>query len=68
MVANLESGIRWVKERAEDYQIDPHHLGLMGASAGGHLACLSAVRVFCLFDCAVVGPLPVPRSASRPSS
>ena len=43
MVAHVESGIRWVKERAADYEIDAEQLGLMGASAGGHLACLTAV-------------------------
>jgi acetyl esterase/lipase len=43
MLANLNQGIRWVKDRASDYAIDPERLGLMGASAGGHLACLAAV-------------------------
>jgi acetyl esterase/lipase len=43
MVANVNEGIRWVKRHAGEYHIDPARLGLMGASAGGHLACLSAV-------------------------
>jgi acetyl esterase/lipase len=43
MVANLNQGIRWVKEHSADYGIDGNRLGLMGASAGGHLACLAAV-------------------------
>jgi acetyl esterase/lipase len=43
MVENTKSAIRWVKEHAGEYQIDPASLGLMGASAGGHLACLTAV-------------------------
>ena len=43
MLANLNQGIRWVKDHASDYGIDPDRLGLMGASAGGHLACLAAV-------------------------
>ncbi len=43
MLANLNQGIRWVKDHAQDYAIDPERLGLMGASAGGHLACLAAV-------------------------
>lgn len=43
MLANLNQGIRWVKEHAGDYGVDPDRLGLMGASAGGHLACLAAV-------------------------
>ena len=43
MLANLNMGIRWVKDHAKDYGIDAERLGLMGASAGGHLACLAAV-------------------------
>ena len=39
---NLKQGIRWVKAHAEEYKIDPDRLGLTGASAGGHLACLCA--------------------------
>jgi acetyl esterase/lipase len=45
MLANLNAGVRWVKTHAGDYGIDPDRLGLMGASAGGHLACLAAVAV-----------------------
>jgi len=43
MLANLNQGIRWVKEHSQEYGIDADRLGLMGASAGGHLACLAAV-------------------------
>jgi acetyl esterase/lipase len=43
MLANLNSGIRWVKDHSKEYGIDAERLGLMGASAGGHLACLAAV-------------------------
>src|SRR5262245_49049546 len=43
MLANLNQGIRWVKEHSKQYGTDPERLGLMGASAGGHLACLAAV-------------------------
>jgi acetyl esterase/lipase len=43
MLANLNTGIRWVKEHRADYGIDAERLGLMGASAGGHLASLAAV-------------------------
>src|SRR5262245_26788643 len=43
MLANLNTGIRWVKEHANEYGIDAERLGMMGASAGGHLACLAAV-------------------------
>jgi acetyl esterase/lipase len=43
MLAHINDGIQWVKEHADDYKIDRDRLGLMGASAGGHLACLAAV-------------------------
>lgn len=43
MVTHLNQGIRWVKEHAQEHAIDPERLGMMGASAGGHLASLAAV-------------------------
>jgi acetyl esterase/lipase len=43
MIDHLNRGIRWVKEHAQEYGIDPDRLGMMGASAGGHLASLAAV-------------------------
>lgn len=42
MVDHVERAIRWVKSRASEYGIDPNKLGLCGASAGGHLTCLTA--------------------------
>ncbi len=44
MVENIERAVGWVKDRADQFQIDPKRLGLTGASAGGHLASLVAVR------------------------
>ncbi len=43
MMVNLNKGVAWVVEHADEYKIDPNHLGLQGASAGGYLACLCAV-------------------------
>jgi acetyl esterase/lipase len=43
MLAHINDAIRWVKAHAGEYKIDADRLGLMGASAGGHLACLAAV-------------------------
>ncbi len=43
MLANVKTGIRWVKQHGDQYKIDVAKLGLTGASAGGHLACLAAV-------------------------
>ena len=41
MVGNLQRGVRWVKEHSKEYNIDPARLGMIGASAGGHLDLLS---------------------------
>jgi acetyl esterase/lipase len=43
MEAHVKIGIRYVKQHAAEYKIDPDRLGLTGASAGGHLATLAAV-------------------------
>lgn len=43
MVDHIEIAIRWVKANAKKHEIDPDRLGLLGASAGGHLAALVAV-------------------------
>jgi len=43
MEAHVKMGIRYVKQHASEYKIDPDRLGLTGASAGGHLATLAAV-------------------------
>jgi len=47
MAIHLKAGITWVKEHADDYHVDASRLGLMGASAGGHLASLVAVTSGC---------------------
>jgi len=44
MLDNVNSAIRYIKEHAKQYGFDPERLGLTGASAGGHLACLAAVK------------------------
>jgi dipeptidyl aminopeptidase/acylaminoacyl peptidase len=43
MDRNVKSAIRFVKAHAGEYHIDPARLGLMGGSAGGHLATLAAL-------------------------
>ena len=43
MLKNIRTGIKWIKSHSKEYQINPDKLGLMGASAGGHLACLTAL-------------------------
>jgi acetyl esterase/lipase len=43
MDQHVKMALRYVKEHAEKYKIDPNKLGLTGASAGGHLATLAAL-------------------------
>jgi acetyl esterase/lipase len=35
---DVTRAIRWVRAHADDYKIDPQRVGIMGSSAGGHLA------------------------------
>jgi acetyl esterase/lipase len=30
--------VRWVRAHADDFKVDPHRVGIMGSSAGGHVA------------------------------
>lgn len=43
MVHHVHAALRHIKHQAQDYDIDPHRIGIMGASAGGHLASLVAL-------------------------
>lgn len=39
---DCKAAIRWLKANAKQYHIDPNRIGLVGGSAGGHLAALVA--------------------------
>jgi acetyl esterase/lipase len=41
-VGDVKSAIRWVKNHAQEFQVSPDKIVLLGRSAGGHLALLSA--------------------------
>jgi acetyl esterase len=43
-VADANYAIRWLKSKAEEYGSQPDAVGVMGTSAGGHLAVLSALK------------------------
>jgi len=43
MDKNVKTGVRFIKDHAADYGINPARLGITGASAGGHLATLAAL-------------------------
>ncbi|MCA9417026.1 MAG: alpha/beta hydrolase, partial [Candidatus Omnitrophica bacterium] len=45
MVDHIKKGIRYVKDHAEDYEIDPDRIGITGASAGGHLTLMTLVDI-----------------------
>lgn len=39
-IHDCKAAIRWLKSNAAKYRIDPDHMGVIGASAGGHLSLL----------------------------
>jgi acetyl esterase/lipase len=60
---DVARAMRWVRAHAADYQIDPHRIGIMGSSAGGHLASTLMTH----FDPGDTNsPDPVERQSSRP--
>ena len=42
--ADVSQAVRFIRNRADDYGIDPDRLGVIGGSAGGHLSLLLATR------------------------
>lgn len=42
-VHDVKAAIRWLRAHCGDYPIDPARIGIMGDSAGAHLAALAAV-------------------------
>ena len=43
-VSDAEEAVRLVRRNAANWNIDPHDVGIMGSSAGGHLASTVATR------------------------
>jgi len=39
-IHDVKAAVRWLRANAETYGLDPDHIGVAGASAGGHLAAL----------------------------
>ena len=39
-IEDCRSAVRWLRANAKTYGLDPEHIGVWGASAGGHLASL----------------------------
>lgn len=60
---DVTRAMRWVRAHATDYKIDPDRIGIMGSSAGGHLASLLLTH----FDSGNPKAAdPVERQSSRP--
>src|SRR6202453_2478630 len=38
MLNDATRAVRWVRAHADEFKVDPHRVGIMGSSAGGHLA------------------------------
>ncbi len=43
-VEDVRTAVRWVREHASTYLVDPERIGIWGTSAGGHLAMMTAFR------------------------
>lgn len=60
---DVQRAIRLVRSRAGEWGLDPKRIGVMGFSAGGHLASMAAVH----FDAGRPDdPDPIERASSRP--
>jgi acetyl esterase/lipase len=42
-IEDCKLAVRWLRANAAQYKIDPNRIGVVGLSAGAHLACLLAV-------------------------
>jgi len=64
-LSDAQRGIRWVRHHAAEFGIDADRVGILGFSAGGHLAATAATR----FDGGnPVAVDPVERRGSRPDA
>jgi acetyl esterase/lipase len=60
---DVTRAMRWVRAHAADYKIDPRRIGIMGSSAGGHLAATLLTH----FDSgSPKSDDPIERQSSRP--
>jgi acetyl esterase/lipase len=64
MMQDVQRAIRYVRANAEKWGLDPNRIGVMGSSAGGHLASTALTH----FDSGESGAAdPVDRVSSRPN-
>lgn len=63
MMHDAQRAIRWVRSKAGEFDLDPKRVGIMGSSAGGHLASTAVTH----FDSGKPESTdPVERESSRP--
>jgi acetyl esterase/lipase len=63
MLQDAARAARWVRAHADEFKIDPHRVGIMGSSAGGHLASTLMTH----FDSGNINlDDPIERQSSRP--
>ena len=63
MLEDAARAVRWVRAHVKDYQVDPQRVGIMGSSAGGHLASTLLTH----FDSGNPGSTdPIEQQSSRP--
>jgi acetyl esterase/lipase len=63
MMEDVERAIRYVRANAENWGLDPNRIGVMGSSAGGHLAATALTH----FDAGdPVAADPIDRASSKP--
>ena len=63
MLNDAARAVRWVRAHAQEFKVDSHRVGLMGSSAGGHLAS-TLLTHFDLGDANAADP--IDRESSRP--
>lgn len=62
-IEDCRAAVKWIRDHASKYKVDPDRVGAIGYSAGGHLASLLAVEgdihPECRIQAAVAGGAPV---------
>lgn len=73
-VEDVEAAVRWVKQNARNYKVDPRRIALVGESAGGHLVAFAGVTSAPKLGVKAVVPIYAPfdllgraREAGKPS-
>lgn len=59
---DMHRAVRYIRHHAADYGVDPNHIGIMGASAGGHLSLMQGTAGA---EGKADAPDPVDRASSR---